>query len=108
MSKKRGLADLIGERIVAVTVKESDQAPEVQLFLTLEDGRYFEVWSRGPGMGFGSMAYDGGLADVRSQGREGTRIVFEVVADEEGNPQQTVAAEARDLIERRKSQQSSD
>lgn len=103
MPKKRGLADLIGRKIVAVTVKESEKRPCLQLFLILDDGRYYEVWSNDPGTGFGSMTYDGGLEAVRSQGRESTEIVFEVVQGGNGRPHQTVVTESHDVIEKRKS-----
>lgn len=103
MPKKRGLADLIGREIVAVTVKDSDKRPFVQLFLTLDDGSFYEVWSNDPDIGFGSMTYEGGLEEVRSRGRDSAEIVFEVVQGEDGRPRQTVVTESRDLIERRKS-----
>lgn len=84
MSKQSGLADLVGRRIVAVTVTESEGPPRLQLFLTLDDGRYYEVWSREADIGFGSMSYDGGLQEVHSEGRRDAEIVFEVVDDDVG------------------------
>lgn len=103
MAKRSGLADLIGRQIVAVTVKESEKPPRLQLFLTLDDGRYFELWSNDPETGFASMTRDGGLEAVRSYGRQTSEVVFEVVTDDDGEPLQTVVTEERDLIERRKS-----
>lgn len=84
MSNKSGLADLVGRRIVAVSVRQSEGSPRLQLFLTLDDGRYYEVWSREADIGFGSMAYEGGLQAVHSQGRSDAEIVFEVVDDDVG------------------------
>lgn len=103
MGKKAGLADLIGRTIVAVTVKESERPPHVQLLLSLDNGRYYEVWSHHDGMGFGSMTYKGGLDAARSQGRDDAEVVFEVVAGEDGRSRETVIDKARDDIDGRKS-----
>lgn len=101
--KRQGLADLIGRTITAVTVKESEREPRVQLYLTLDDGTYYEIWTAAPWMGFASMAREGGQEAVRSQGREDADVAFEVLSDEDGDPYQTVAKHERDLIENRKS-----
>lgn len=108
MGKKNGLADLIGRTIVAVTVLESENPPREQLFLTLDDGRYYELWSQPSGLGVGSMTYDGGLEEVQGQRPDRSEIVFEVVADDKGQPRQTVAKARRDEIEDRKSRRGSD
>ena len=104
MAKRSGLADLIGRTIIGVTVKESDRPPHMQLFLTLDDGRYYEIWSQDSGMGFCSMTYGGGLDAVEAEGRRDAETVFEVVADDDGTPKQTVLTKDRDDIEGRKSQ----
>lgn len=100
--KRQGLADLIGRSVVAVTVTEAERPPRVQLYLTLDDGSYFEIYTAEPWLGFASMARDGGLKAVRSE-REDAEVAFEVVAGDDGRPRQTVATETSDLIENRKS-----
>lgn len=101
--KRQGLAVLIGRTITAVTVKESEKEPRAQLYLTLDNGTHYEIWTAAANMGFASMARDGGQNAIRSHGREDAETVFEVLTDEDGKPHQTVAKNERDLIANRKS-----
>lgn len=62
---KEEIKDIVGKTIKGVVVRESDKAPQSQVFLVFTDGTYYELYTSGSFTISGaSGCYSGDMQDV--------------------------------------------